>query len=261
MSATVGTQPVIKRSYKRVDVVALRQRASLIELDDSNAASPDDMLNEWNRSITSILDEFAPLKEYPVCKKKCKWLTTDVRGLMLQRDALARQIAEDPNPTEELIESCRKFKRKVKSRMRRASREYGSTMLASGESSRAWEFIREATFSYARGERVSMDLTVLNESFAEVVTNRGGHELVVPQTCNTMNSFEFEFLSSGRVEKLLNTMKTGTATGPNGFFGSAPQDPCPCYRPQPHPHNEPKHGFRHLPNDVEEGQCCGGVEG
>ena len=104
-------------------------------------------------------------------------------------------------------------------------------MLASGESRRAWELIREATFSSARGERVSMDLTILNESFAEVVTNRGGQELVVPQTCNTMNSFEFEFLSSGRVEKLLNTMKTRTATGPDGLSAALLKTLAPAIAP------------------------------
>ena len=180
MSPTVSTQPVIKRSFKRVDAEAFRQRASLIELDTSDTASADDMLNEWNCSITNLLDEFAPLKAYPICKKKCNWLTTECRSLMLQRDALSRRIAEDPSPTEEMVEECRKLKRRVKSRMRRASREYGSSMLASGESGRAWEFIRAATFSSAKGERGTTDLNILNDAFAEVVINLQKWTRVVP---------------------------------------------------------------------------------
>ena len=78
-----------------------------------------------------------------------------------------------------------------------------------------------------------MDLTVLNESFAEVVTNRGGHELVMPQTCNTMNFLEFEFLSSGCVEKLLNTMKTRTATGPDGISAALLKTLAPAVAPNP----------------------------
>lgn len=231
LSPATISQPVIKRSYKKVNIELLRQRASQIELAMADNASPDDMLNEWNRSITGLLDEFAPLKAYPICKKKCKWLTADVRGLMLQRDAIARRIAEVPNPTAEMAEECRKLKRKVKSRMRRASREYGTEAMASGETNRAWEFIRAATFSSTRGERVTMDLLTLNNAFAEVVTSRSPLELAVPPTCNTEHVLELQPLHSRRVERLLTNLKTRTATGPDGLSASLLKTLAPAIAP------------------------------
>ncbi len=184
VAAAAKPQPIIKRSFKRVNREELRMRASQILLDSSEAATPDSMLDEWNKSIIEVLDELAPLKAYPVCRKKCEWLSTEMRGLMLLRDSMARKISTDPNPTEELLEQARKLRRKVTSRMRRASREYGLSVFNSGQASKSWEFIRETTLSTTRGERTSMDVIELNESFAKNVTASSGLELTMIQSCD-----------------------------------------------------------------------------
>ena len=67
--ATIGPRPIIKRSFKRVNVEDFRRRALQIQLDTSDLATPDDMLNHWNGSMSDLLDELAPLKAYPECKK------------------------------------------------------------------------------------------------------------------------------------------------------------------------------------------------
>jgi hypothetical protein len=90
-----------------------------------------ELLDSWHTSLTTILDEVAPISSYSANRKACKWLAEDVRGLMQQRDSLARKIAIQP--TEDLINKCSLLKCKVKSRMRRAAKQYGSNLLAQND--------------------------------------------------------------------------------------------------------------------------------
>ena len=142
-------------------------------------------------------------------------LTGDVRALILQRDALARKIID--RPIKALVDECKKLKRMVKSRMRRAAREYGSGILESGDSSEAWKFIRETTFSTSKGERVTMNLDVLNEALAKTVTRNSADELAITQTCDMVNSLRIDPLETSTVRQMLSSMKTKTATGPDGL--------------------------------------------
>ena len=208
-------QPVVRRSFKKVNMDTLRQKASNIVLLDSTQTTPDDLLQHWNQALTNILDEMAPLREYPEVRKKCKWLTGDVRALILQRDALARKIID--RPIKALVDECKKLKRMVKSRMRRAAREYGSGILESGDSSEAWKFIRETTFSTSKGERVTMNLDVLNEALAKTVTRNSADELAITQTCDMVNSLRIDPLETSTVRQMLSSMKTKTASGPDGL--------------------------------------------
>lgn len=222
-------RPIMRRSFKRVNMNTLRQKASNIVLPDSKTTSPDDQLQHWNQSMTDILDEMAPFKNYPEVRKKCKWLTADVRALMLRRDALAREIVDQP--TKALVDECNKLRRMVKGRMRRAAREYGSTVLTEGDSSGAWEFIREATFSTNKGQRVSMDLDVLNEALAKTVTRSGTEDLAIIQTCDTEKSLQLQPLRTSVVRQMMAGMKTKTATGPDGLSATLLKNLAPAIAP------------------------------
>ena len=101
--------------------------------------------------------------------------------------------------------------------MRRAAREYGSGILESGDSSEAWKFIRETTFSTSKGERVTMNLDVLNEALAKTVTRNSADELAITQTCDMVNSLRIDPLETSTVRQMLSSMKTKTATGPDGL--------------------------------------------
>ena len=105
-------KPVMKRSFKRMDMNVFRQRAAniVLQLQPHNHSS-DELLDSWHTSLTTILDEVAPIRNYPANRKACKWLTEDVRGLMQQRDSLARKSAIQP--TKVLINDCSLLKRKV----------------------------------------------------------------------------------------------------------------------------------------------------
>lgn len=137
---------------------------------------------------------------------------------MLHRDAIARRYAA--HPTENTREEYQQLKRMVKSRMRRASRNYGQTVMASGDSSKTWELIREATFSSTKGERVSMELSTLNEAFAKIVTTNSDLDLATRPTCDAERSLQFIPLQRNEVWKMLNQAKVKTATGPDNIPAS-----------------------------------------
>ena len=54
-------QPVIKRSFNKVDYENLHRRVANIDIpmDDSSA---DDKLNHWHQQMIRILDDVAPIK-------------------------------------------------------------------------------------------------------------------------------------------------------------------------------------------------------
>jgi Reverse transcriptase (RNA-dependent DNA polymerase) len=215
-SPAIKPQPVVKRSYKNTDMSELRRRAANITLEQSSAASADALLASWQGSLIAILDDVAPIRKFPLCRKTCKWLSKDIRVLMQQRDAVARKIAVDKqNPV--LTAKCKMLKRKVKSRMRRAAIEYGTDVLAANNSSDAWKFIREVTFSTTKGERTSMDASILNEQLAKTVSNDRGDELQIIESCDSSESFKLHLLDSTVVFHLLNTQKSKTATGSDGL--------------------------------------------
>lgn len=215
ISATHASQlkPVRKRSFKRVDMSELKIRAANISLDTRTLTTPDELLDSWQSSMTAILDEVAPVKNYPLCKKQCKWITSDVRGLMLRRDALARKIIHDKSQV--LIEELKLRKRQVKSRIRRATRVHGTRVLEEDSLSDAWKFIREISFTTPKGEKTSMDLTILNDHLAKTVQKSDDNVLQLPVGCDGQLSFNIIPLDCTETARMLNTLRIRTATGPD----------------------------------------------
>ena len=211
--------PVRKRSFKRVNMAELSRKVSAIALDPSNLCTADNLLESWQHSITNILDEVAPIRSFSACHKSCPWLTADVRGLMLRRDATARKIAT-AGSTPALVADYRLLKRKVKSRMRWSAREHGSSLLVENNSSKAWKFLREVTFTTSKGERTSMDLNILNEQLAKIVQHPHDDKLEPLTTCTNRDCFNLSSLNEVAVLRMLQTLKTKTATGPDGLSAS-----------------------------------------
>lgn len=96
--------PVKKRSFKRVDMTELKSYVAGINLDRSGLSDPNELLECWQSSVVSILDQVAPIKNYPVCRKSCKWMTADIRKLIQDRNTIARKIEKsDQNTKAETI--------------------------------------------------------------------------------------------------------------------------------------------------------------
>jgi len=63
-----------------------------------------------------------------------------------------------------------RLQKRVKSNIRRAIKDTRARMLEMNDTKNAWRFIREVTFTSAKGIKICMDLSVLNEAFASTVT-------------------------------------------------------------------------------------------
>lgn len=213
-------QPVIKRSLNKIDYDKLNIEMSNIKLTAQvvEMSDPDAMLDHWHKSFMNILDTVAPVKSYPMRKNRCVWLNHHVRTLIEDRDRTARQLKSDPFNIE-LKKQLQTLKKKAKSNLRRAARQYGEDLLQERKTRHAWSFIREVTHTTGKKERASIDPNALNDFFADQVTSISKEPLREIQICDNSNNFEFSPLPSGSVFRLLSTVKTNTAAGHDAIPG------------------------------------------
>ena len=68
-------RPIIKRSFNKIDMTDVMNRASRISLDAQTDQSPDQLLAHWQTSINDILGDVAPLKPHPMRKNRVPWMT------------------------------------------------------------------------------------------------------------------------------------------------------------------------------------------
>ena len=94
-------KPILKRSFKKVDMKDLKYRVASIEIPIMDNYAPDKMLESWSASLTSILDDVAPLKQYPMRKNRIPWITDRIRELQAKRDFLAKKVLQKALANEE----------------------------------------------------------------------------------------------------------------------------------------------------------------
>ena len=210
-------KPVLKRSFKRVNMEELNLKVSGIILHNPEASSPDDLLHEWHTAITSIMDQVAPIRSYPQCKKKCKWMTSEVRQLILKRDAVARKLQScHPNPVSDFQNDLKRLRKITKSKLRREAKVYGRSLLTGSDSTRdAWKFLRETTFTTSKGERVSMDASILNDHLAATVQMPKQADLSDISGCDNSECFTLSTLNVVDTLQMLVRLPSRTATGPD----------------------------------------------
>ena len=90
-------------------------------------------------------------------------------------------------------------------------------MLEMNDTKSAWRFIREVTFTTAKGPKVCMDLSVLNEAFASTVTSNSSSAPMLVTRCDNKDDFHFRQVSIGEIQRFLEHLKERTATGPDGL--------------------------------------------
>ena len=91
-SSKLSIMPVMKRSFKNVNVSELGAKLDNIDISTAtNALQLDEQMNSWYSQVTLLLDSYAPYRSFP---RVTKTLPTNniTRGLIRQRDALARKL-------------------------------------------------------------------------------------------------------------------------------------------------------------------------
>jgi len=210
-------QPIVKRSFNKVDFSALSNRVAQIDISNCDSSSPDDLLNYWQTSFIDILDEFAPIRKFPMRRHRSPWLNGEIRELIKHRDYLAKQVHKFPSP---ILEADLKIaKQRVKSRIRREAKEQGSTALTSRNPTDAWNFIKSATFTAKGGDDILPPLQTLNNHFASVVQAAQDAPLTAPSGCDKEDCFQFSTLTPRQVQKALRSLKSTSAPGHDKFPG------------------------------------------
>src|SRR3989442_156698 len=88
----VTLNPVVKRSFKETNFLELGDRLANIQLMPiCNTHQLDEQLSVWHANVITLLDEFAPFRQYPRVKK-VTWVNRDTRALMRLRSSCSRKL-------------------------------------------------------------------------------------------------------------------------------------------------------------------------
>ena len=107
------------------------------------------------------------------------------------------------------------MKKQVKSRIRREAKNQGNIALSARDSTSAWDYIRKVTFTEHGTSESFIDVDLLNDFFANIVTASNEEELIITRGCDTDSSFNLRQLPNIEVCKALKSVKSKTASGPD----------------------------------------------
>jgi len=207
-------RPILKRLYRKIDMNHMKTLVSNITIGNESNATPDVLLSEWQNSMIATLDQVAPMKPYPRKREKPKVINADIRFLLDRRRWLAKQVQSDPTNSA-IHEELRISQRRVKSNIRRLQKVRGEKMLKENDIKGAWKFIREVTFTAKKDTSANVDPGAVNEFFASTVRAPTPTSLQVPHSCDLEDCFSIQQLSCYQVERMLSSLHTDTATGPD----------------------------------------------
>jgi hypothetical protein len=159
-SPSTKLQPVKKRSFRGVDFEEMRDRISSIQ--PPMHTDLDTAVGQWHDDIINILDDMAPIKNFPWRRERCPWITADIRSLFTNRELLVKQLKKREGNQEEVCFDLKKIKKQIKSRIKREVKEAGKTALALNDSKKAWHYIKSATFTHSKSSESIQDLESLN---------------------------------------------------------------------------------------------------
>ena len=144
-------------------------------------------------------------------------MSREIRQLIQKRDAVANKLQSCPaDQAQDNLSSLKILQRITKSRLRRAAKEHGKTLLKESNSIReAWKFLRQSTFTSTKGERVSMDANSLNDHLAGTVQMPVAGDLRDLIGCDNSQCFNLSNLDVVDVLQLLCRLPSRTSTGPD----------------------------------------------
>src|SRR5437867_4462160 len=139
--------PVYKRTFKKVDFNELGLKIADIGLQLDHVNDPlqlESQLQLWNINFITVLDEFAPVRDFPLSKKRPTWVDKDTRGLMRLRTLKSRKLRSG-TPSFEDCMTVKNLKRCIKSRIRASIKNHGKLVMSSDDPKASWKFIKTAT--------------------------------------------------------------------------------------------------------------------
>ena len=212
--------PVQKRTFKHVDLSQLKRRLKSIQLTDTNLSSgPDSLLTEWEEQVFKVLDDLAPVRNFPRRRHTLPWITINIKKMISQRNKLARRLKQ--NPTEESDkhwDELKTLKRNIKSHIRAEAKKFGLEKLQGNDHKAIWKFIKDISFTQSKSKSlIPIEAEDLNAELAKTVTDKNQGLWTIPARCDNEEDFQITELRTGEVRRVLRGVKTGTSQGPDGI--------------------------------------------
>ena len=209
--------PITKRSFRKINDRELAHRVRSIVI-QGNRGDPNEMLTSWQNQFDAVLDDLAPVRNYPRRKKVLPWVDKDVKEMISRRNKLAKRMMRQPGNDNVRIEH-NLLRRRIKSQIRSKAKKYGEDKLRKNDTAGAWRFMREATFTFNKDRSIQAGADSLNAAFGKIVNDLNAREPVIAPSCDTEDSFKIELVETGEVEKTLRVVKRSSASGHDGIPG------------------------------------------
>jgi len=223
-------QPVLKRSFKKVNMDSLRDMISCIKVDQG---SIDVAATSWNDQLTGLLDQVAPLKHFPRRIHRSPF-ASDVKDLIDYRNWLTRKLkksgkannspgtpSDDGTSSDDittLLDQIKVANKQIKSQIRRAAKVAGDMALSNSDNRQAWRFIRMATFTGGASITPTIDSASLSQYFSSLVYDGSCDPITIGEGCDNEDSFQLRPVSGTDVQVELVKIRACSATGPDGLF-------------------------------------------
>ena len=107
-------------------------------------------------------------------------------------------------------------RKELKVRQRRSQEVWNETS-GSNDRTAAWKYIRTVTFTVNKGLSTEIESSSLNDYFASIVTSQDDAALPADVDEGIRDGFCLSDVTVGRVAKLLSSVKSSTAPGPDGL--------------------------------------------
>src|SRR2546425_6103433 len=93
---SISVLPIRKRSFKKVDKSALKRRLQEINLDEATTSNDAEaLLDEWEKEVFEILDELAPLRDFPRRRQALPWVNGNIKQMISHRNKLSRKLTRN----------------------------------------------------------------------------------------------------------------------------------------------------------------------
>lgn len=174
-SSSVRIAPIVKRSFKSVNVSELGAKLDSIDiLAVSNAIQLDEQVDSWYSQVISLLDIHAPYCNFP----RTKTVTPSnklTRDLIRQRDSLTRKLKKlsDPTDLEPCINLIKNLNKRIKSRTRATLKSHANSAMTNRQPKEVWKFINKAMFRNPKSSNFGglPEIACINKYFGDLVTD------------------------------------------------------------------------------------------
>jgi len=211
-------KPVLRRNFKKLDYSQINNELKNISVMHLDQSDPNVLLSYWNDEVEKILDEYAPLKFFPLTKKHNYCLPLEIIQMINHKKRLVAKLRRSPHDIT-AVTQLKVQQKIVKSNISRYIKSQGESILSKKDNSREkWKFLKNITHSNQNKVRNSIDIDTLNTFFAKVVTSNSTDKTIIsPLSCDPDDAFVLKECSVYSIQNSLFKSKVNISTGHDGL--------------------------------------------